>query len=534
MMLNEERELIKEIFTNYFANGLYFAIFLVALIIFMVEEKRKENKRILLYYPILVLIITLNPLFCKIILKFIGKNVYYRFMWLLPFGIVIAYLGTFIIAKASKKVKKTIICTVFIGMLLYCGNFIYTNETFEKVNNWYKLPDESIQVTQMIEKIPLDNKKAMVSTDLVGYIRQLDASIKLAYQRRPYADYQMYPIVKYYNAGDVKNLVKLCKQNDVNLIIYDKSISLLASLTEEGYDLYGQTEHYDIYAQTQNQPSNLTIDEETIPIEGLQNDYQLCFINDLHIIAPDDEVSTENQETVRQRYEEVFKTSTGEHSSELWNKMPAKINELNPDYVILGADMVDYVSKANIEALKNGMEQINQEIMYLRADHDYGRNYNPQLTQDDINQLEKSIDENSEIFCKDLGEILIVGINNSTSQISENALKKLKEIFAKEKPIILATHVPFNSKVDNTLAEKSKKVWQDRNLTWDQSGTFYTADKNTKEFLNLLYAENSPVKAVLAGHLHFKHTGKINENITQYVFDASYQGKIGILHIVGK
>lgn len=196
--------------------------------------------------------------------------------------------------------------------------------------------------------------------------------------------------------------------------------------------------------------------------------------------------------------------------------------------------MIDYASKANIESLKNGIDQINVETMYLRADHDYGRSYNPNLTTDYITQLEKSIDENLEVYCKDLGEILIVGIDNSTSQISDEALAKLKEIFTNGKPIILATHVPLNSKVDNNLAEESKKVWQDRNLTWDETGTTYTADENTKKFLNLLYAENSPVKAVLAGHLHFKHTGKINENITQYVFDASYQGKIGVLHIVGK
>lgn len=530
MMLNEERELIKEIFTNYFANGLYFVIFLVALIIFMVEEKRKENKRILLYYPILVLIITLNPLFCKILLKFIGKNVYYRFMWLLPFGIVIAYLGTFIIAKASKKVKKTILCTVFIGIILYCGNFIYTNQTFDKVNNWHKLPDESIQVTQMIAKIPLDNKKAMVSTDLVGYIRQFDASIKLAYPRRPYADYQMYPIVKYYNAGDVKNLVSQCQQNDINIIVYDNSIPLTISPSHYGYDLYAQTEHYDIYALSKE----IKVDEETISIEGLQSDYKLCFVNDLHIIVPDEDVSNENKETVQERQDNFFKTIAGERSFELWKRIPKKINELNPDCVILGGDMIDYASKANIESLKNGIDQINVETMYLRADHDYGRSYNPNLTTDYITQLEKSIDENLEVYCKDLGEILIVGIDNSTSQISDEALAKLKEIFTNGKPIILATHVPLNSKVDNNLAEESKKVWQDRNLTWDETGTTYTADENTKKFLNLLYAENSPVKAVLAGHLHFKNTSKLNENITQYVFDASYQGKIGVLHIVGK
>lgn len=528
--MNENIEFIKSVFLSYYANQNYFVLFLIALLFIFIKEKQKTNQSFLIYYPIAILIILLNPIFAWLIVKVIPESVYYRFLWTIPFGIILAYFGVRLMDNINTHLKKNIIAISFILIIIYSGAFVYNNITFEKVNNWHKLPDESIQVTQIVKDIPVDNKKAMVSTDLVGYIRQFDANIKLAYPRRPYADYEMYPIVKYYKAGDVKNLVNLCKQNDINIIVYDNSIPLTISPSHYGYDLYAQTEHYDIYALSKE----IKVDEETISIEGLQSDYKLCFVNDLHIIVPDEDVSNENKETVQQRQDNFFKTIAGERSFELWKRMPAKINELNPDCVILGGDMIDYASKANIESLKNGIDQINVETMYLRADHDYGRSYNPNLTTDYITQLEKSIDENLEVYCKDLGEILIVGIDNSTSQISDEALAKLKEIFANGKPIILATHVPLNSKVDNNLAEESKKVWQDRNLTWDETGTTYTANENTKEFLNLVYAENSPVKAVLAGHLHFKHTGKINENITQYVFDASYQGKIGVLHIVGK
>lgn len=529
-MMNENIKFIKDVFLSYYANQKYFVLFLIALLFIFIKEKQKSNKNLLLYYPIIILIIMLNPLFVWLIFKIIPQNVYYRFFWTIPFGIIISYLGVRLIDNINTHMKKNIVAISFIFIIIYCGVFAYGSTTFQKVNNWYKLPDEYVQVAQIIGKIPLENKKAMVSMDLVGYIRQFDASIKLAYQRLPYLNYERYPIVNYYNSGDVKNLVNLCRQNDINIIVYDNSIPLTISPSHYGYGLFAQTEHYDIYALSKE----MKVDEETICIEGLQNDYKLCFVNDLHIIVPDEDVSNENRETVQQRYDNFFKTMAGERSFELWKRMPKKINELNPDFVVLAGDMVDYVSKANIECLKNGIDQLDAETMYLRADHDYGKDYNPALTTEYINQLEKSIDENSEVFCKDLGEILIVGINNSTSQISESALTILKEKFDLGKPIILTTHVPLNSKVDNGLAEESKIVWQDRNLTWDENGTTYTADENTKEFLNLVYAENSPVKAVLAGHLHFKNTSQLNENITQYIFDASYQGKVGMIHIVGK
>lgn len=56
--------------------------------------------------------------------------------------------------------------------------------------------------------------------------------------------------------------------------------------------------------------------------------------------------------------------------------------------------------------------------------------------------------------------------------------------------ILLATHVPINSVVDD-----------------------------------------SPIKAVFAGHLHFKYTVPLNENITEYVLDKSFSGNVGVIRV---
>ena len=498
-----------------------------------IKEKKNENKNLLLFYPIFILILVLNPIFCHIVLKFITTNVYYRFLWLLPLGIIIAYFGTLMLSDVDNKFKKIVATIMFIGIIVYSGNFVYTSSTFKKINNLYKLPDEYIQITQILSSIPIQEKNAMVSTELVKYIRQYDASIKLAFQRRPYEDYNMYPIVGFYNEGKVKELVELCERQEVNIIVYDNSITLTISPSHYGYNLYAQTEHYDIYVQTDSLQSEIETDEETISIPGLKKDYTLAILNDLHLIEPDEDVAEASQATVRERYENLFKTSIGEKSTKLWTRIPKKINELNPDYVICAADMIDYASAANIKLLKSGFDEIQQEIMYIRADHDYGRHYNSSLTPEYVQSLHQSIDENKKVYSKDLGEIIILGIDNSTSQLPKEALNEIKETFSLGKPIILVTHVPFNSQINDNLEKESKEAWQDRNLTWDYSGTSYTADENTKEFLELLYAENSPVKVVIAGHLHLKNTSMLNERITQYVFDASYKGKIGLVHVKG-
>lgn len=531
-MFEEQIEIIQEAFSKYFADGKYFVLFCIALVFLLVEEKKKENKNLLVYYPALMFVIVLNPIFCYILLKFVGQSVYYRLFWNIPMGIIIAYFGVILISKANKKVSKAIAFLAFIGIIIYSGKLVYTKWTFEKVNNWYKISDETVEVVKILQTIPMEDKKVMPPTNMVGYIRQIDASIKIVYEREPHEVYDI-PVVKYYNSGDVENLTNFCKNKNTNIIIYNNAIELTISPTYFGYELYAQTQNYDIYVLTENLSSEINIDEETIPIEGLKNSYQLCVLNDLHLMKPYDDVTEKNRETVRQRYEEMFKTSIGERPYSLWKRLPTKINELNPDLVVFCGDMMDYTSSANIEALTAGMQKIQPEMMYLRADHDYGKVYNENFTKEYVKEKHQQIDENLAVYCKDLGEVLIVGIDNSTSQLTDEAIAKLREIFKLGKPIILATHVPLNSRIDNSLSEQVIAN-RGKNLTWDEAGSYYIAKDNTKEFLDLVFAENSPVKAVLAGHFHFKQTVKLNENITEYVLDATFKGNMSVIHIVGE
>ena len=129
-------------------------------------------------------------------------------------------------------------------------------------------------------------------------------------------------------------------------------------------------------------------------------------------------------------------------------------------------------------------------------------------------------------------DICVLGIDNSTSQLPAEALEKIKEVFAIGKPIILVTHVPIDSKLDSSLAEQSKVVWQDRALLWGD-GCTYEPDENTREFLDMVYATDSPVKLVLSGHLHFSWDGYITENTREHVFNPAYSNSIGIVKIHG-
>ena len=225
-----------------------------------------------------------------------------------------------------------------------------------------------------------------------------------------------------------------------------------------------------------------------------------------------------------------FRILTEKTSQETWPEMVDAINAENPDGVILNGDMIDFFSEANLNCLMTDLKRIKAPVMYNRADHDLGIWYSDTYTDEDVQQKEKESWDMEEVMVQDFDEFLVVGINNNTSQLSEAGLEKLKELWVEDKPIILTMHVPLKSQVNDGLSDASKAVWQDRALLWG-TDCFYSPDEVTQQFLDMVFAEDSPVVAVIGAHLHFAYDDQLTEKIPQYVFDASFKGKVGVITV---
>ena len=276
----------------------------------------------------------------------------------------------------------------------------------------------------------------------------------------------------------------------------------------------------------------LRIDEKEIIIPGVQGEYEFVVVNDQHIIQLSDEYTDEKSDEVEQRYNS-FRNVNRTLSSDAWMEIVKKINEMQPDGVILDGDMVDFFSESNLACLKDGLDQIQVPTMYVRADHDLALWYNDTFTPEYVQARENEIWPMEDVMVQEFENFLIVGINNNTSQLSENGLERIKEIWKQNKPVILAMHVPLESKIDSGLSNASKEVWQDRALIWGEN-SYYVPNEITEQFLDMVYGKDSPVVAVLGAHLHFAYEDQINDNIKQYVFDASYKGTIGLVTVKGE
>ena len=276
-----------------------------------------------------------------------------------------------------------------------------------------------------------------------------------------------------------------------------------------------------------------------VDLENVEEPYNFLLMADFHLGVLDEDVT--QQDTVKQRME-TFRVWNGKTPAENWEKLPGALNDTGADGILFAGDMLDFASPATVSTLKEGMDRLNFPCMYLRADHDM-ENYfcnkglraetdalHHQILSDDgeFPFYEEAGNEN--IFCWEYEEFMIVGMNFSTRQISKEALNEFITLCQKKKPIILVMHVPLNSITDSGLGESSREIFTDRNLTWG-NGCYYYPDINTAAFLQLVYQDSSPVRQVLAGHLHFHWNGTVIKEVKQRVMSPLFKGYYTVLTI---
>lgn len=281
-------------------------------------------------------------------------------------------------------------------------------------------------------------------------------------------------------------------------------------------------------------------DEITVELDGLDREYTIAFVNDLHMITDKEagDVLEENLPTVRERYENLSVTPEGIHGEELWPEIVKFLNYHDFDAVIFGGDMLDYCSHSNMKALTVGFEKLKyprERLLYLRSDHDYGGWYGGStFTDNDGFAAQAALWDGDEgEGCIDFGAFRIVGINKSYVNLSDGKLKFLMQQTGDGVPVILATHVPFYSETDTSLEELSMAV-RNRIYYWNPENSGYCPDANTQQFIDSMYAPASNVVQIVAAHMHAAWDGVVANDLREHIFAPAFQGNIGIIHVVDK
>lgn len=276
------------------------------------------------------------------------------------------------------------------------------------------------------------------------------------------------------------------------------------------------------------------IREEYLVIEGLEKEYELLFLTDTHVIVQSEEDDAQVTANADGRYP-VFMDAIGVSAAEQFPYWMKYANEREVDAVLFGGDIIDYPSSANIDFLSENVSKLDMPYLYTLGNHDWTYPWEymtDKAKQEYIPMLQPVIAENGTIEIMDMEDFLVVSVDNSSGQVHPDALEQYLQVLEQGKPVIVLVHVPF---MTQSVLGKANEIWDSPVVIGAGNyGGIYPSEESTA-FIEATTAEDSPVIAVLAGHVHFYDKDYIDgeKPVIQIVGNAGFVRSGIVLHITG-
>lgn len=238
------------IFKNYmgFHQHRYLAfLYLWILLYLWFAEKDRHRRAVFVYAPTLLLVMFFCPLFRKLFVRLLDDSeTYYRLLWLLQMSLVSAY-GVIRLCAAHRRIGTALACL----LILFGGDYVYDSEHISKAENAYHLPQETVDIAEMIE--PQEGRiTVLVPADLIYYIRQYSSNIELPYGREMLISrwayhHPMYEAMEEAEVIETETFVELAREYPCAYIILKEDRETTEPLTAYGYEVYGQVDEFVIY-----------------------------------------------------------------------------------------------------------------------------------------------------------------------------------------------------------------------------------------------------------------------------------------------
>lgn len=245
-------DLIKQ-FIN--GNGLY-ALILLFGFLYIYRANKKEQK-VIIGALMLLVILVFNPLSYYIIgVKLNHTAPYYRFMWVIPYGLILAYGVGETLKDMNRKAKILLASILCVSVIVIC----VPAEKLALPENVYQIPAETISVAEQLETLRVANnqEEVWVLTDgeICNTIRQYNA--RICYPMSTYHIAGIDPTLNeetveglcsmiMYNRSDISGdaIQEIVAENQLDyLVIRVENMDSITYLQELGWGIVGSTEKY--------------------------------------------------------------------------------------------------------------------------------------------------------------------------------------------------------------------------------------------------------------------------------------------------
>lgn len=281
-------------------------------------------------------------------------------------------------------------------------------------------------------------------------------------------------------------------------------------------------------ARVLSQKSGLNLLEREIVIPNLNREYVFLYVSDQHVYASDEEIVTSWGIDKKTRLE-TFRYNANDMTSDLQFSEWLKIaEESKMDGMLLGGDIIDFSDEKNVGWIQSKLDNMEIPYLYTLGNHDaYDFKTNSQRPEND--NIVQLFDGQVDCSYIDYGQFIVCQVNTSINKVSKTTLDKFNEVYKMNKPIILITHVPLcSADYDGLKQAVDDRYAEDRLIG---SGLDYNMDSTTQTFYDLVTAEDSPVMAVLSGHVHFQYDEMINGVIPEFVNSSARDGQAYLIRV---
>ena len=234
------------------ANSLYWGkgwmqwFYYICMAYLLLGRKKNEKDKFFLKYVIWQYILIYNPIFVYIAYIFLKRaNVYVRLYYTLFPELCMAYVLTLIIFKLEGKKKQALCGVICGGIIMRCGTPYPQIANFSKSENIYKIPQEVVELCDMVNEDAEESPKVVADEGVIVYIRQYSSRIQMLYGRWGYT-YNGREIFKAVRNNEITmaEIAQMMEENDCQYLVWRYNQVDILELEALGGSVVGNTDNY--------------------------------------------------------------------------------------------------------------------------------------------------------------------------------------------------------------------------------------------------------------------------------------------------
>lgn len=250
--------------------------------------------------------------------------------------------------------------------------------------------------------------------------------------------------------------------------------------------------------------------ERTLKVKGLKTPKNIVAITDLHLTFCDERDSDEYSQKLHSERSYMFP-----NGDRCFAEIREYVRKTQPDAVMACGDIIDFPSAANLDAIDEFFNKECKNYVYALGNHDwnYPKTYNSIYNWlDNVPKFKVIKNGNPYVQVTDLGDVLLVAIDNQADRVFPETVKQFKEVLKLQKPLLVCMHVPpycppIAEEILSDDRHKDLLLMMGVPKEYEHLLKHYKsclANEATTEILEIFKDPNVPIIATLSGHVHFE------------------------------